>query len=250
METKRRKFQGVLNILSFNRHFYVIGFALLALSVLLKVFFAFPDLLFYLLIAAFVYGLIMPLLVSAYVYDFSGYYTFDWLKKFRLNDSSGNKIININAGFDETSFILKEKFPRSNLRVLDFYDPGLHTEAAIVRARKVSFVYPDTQQISTAHIPLDNNSFDLIFMLSAVHEIRSNREKEVFLAECRRICKPEGSVIMVEHLRDIPNFFAFSVGFTHFFTKRVWRKAFENGGFSSFEETKFTPFMSIFQCRP
>jgi hypothetical protein len=55
---------------------------------------------------------------------------------------------------------------------------------------------------------------------------------------------------MVEHLRDFPNFVAFSVGFTHFFSRAVWKNAFKNAGFTSFQETKFTPFMSIFKCSP
>lgn len=250
MEIKRRKFQGALNILSFNRHFYVLGLALLIVIMLLKVYFSFSDFLFWFLIIGIMYGLIMPLIVSAYVYDFSDYYSLKWLKKFHLKDKDNQRIININAGFDETSFLIKEEFPNSNLDVLDFYNPKSHTEPAIVRARKVSQVYPNTSLISTDHIPLSDNSVDLIFMLSAVHEIRSNEEKVLFLKECHRICKSEGKVIMVEHLRDTPNFLAFSVGFTHFFSKKVWRKSFEKAGFKTFKESKFTPFMSIFLSTP
>ena len=156
--------------------------------------------------------------------------------------------MNINAGFDETSFIIKNLFPQSDLRVFDFYNSKQHTESAIIRARKVSLVYPNTQQIISNFIPLKDNSVDYIFLLSAVHEIRSQDEKVQFLKECHRVCKSTGSVIMVEHLRDFPNFVAFSIGFTHFFSKKTWRKAFKEAGFSSFNETKFTPFMSVFNC--
>ncbi|AOW20541.1 class I SAM-dependent methyltransferase [Urechidicola croceus] len=250
MGIKRRKFQGVLNILSFNRHFYVIGLSILALIIISWILFEWSDFLFWLIVIAFSYGLLMPLIVSAYVYDFSGYYDFNWLKKFNISDLNTSEIININAGFDETSFIIKESFPKSNLRVFDFYNAQKHTEPAIVRARNVSLVYPNTQQINTNKIPLEDKSIDVIFLLSAAHEIRSNREKVVFLKECRRICKPDGKVIMVEHLRDFSNFMAFSVGFTHFFSRSVWRNAFKTSGFSSFEETKFTLFMSIFNSKP
>jgi SAM-dependent methyltransferase len=250
MEIKRRKFQGVLNILSFNRHFYVFGLVALALIIASYLLLHWPALLFWIVIAAFLYGLIMPLLVSAYVYDFSGYYDFNWLKEYKIQDSEAKQILNINAGFDETSFIIKNIFPQSDLRVFDFYNAKQHTEPAIVRARKVSLVYPNTQQIITNSIPLADHSADLIFLLSAAHEIRSQQEKIEFLKECHRVCKPTGKVITVEHLRDFPNFLAFSVGFTHFFSKRIWRKAFEASGFSSFTETKFTPFMSVFNSRP
>lgn len=246
----RRKFQGVLNILSFNRHFYIYGLLVLALIITSYLLFSWSALIFWLVISAFTYGLLMPLIVSAYVYDFSGYYHFAWLKKLNFPGSHDKQILNINAGFDETSFIIKEIFPKSDLKVFDFYNAEQHTEPAIVRARKVSLVYPNTQQITSNCIPLDDKSVDIIFLLSAVHEIRTQDEKVHFLKECFRVCKPTGSVIMVEHLRDFSNFVAFTIGFTHFFPRRVWRKAFEKAGFTSFSETKFTTFMSIFHCRP
>lgn len=192
----------------------------------------------------------MPLLVSAYVYDLSGYYNFNWLKNLKLIDDKSKLLVNINAGFDETSFIIKNKFPKSNLKVFDFYNPIKHTEPAIVRARKVSLVYPNTQQITTNSIPLETNSVDTIFLLSAAHEIRSNKEKIQFFKECYRICKPDGNIIMVEHLRDFPNFLAFSIGFTHFFSKKTWANTFRSAEFSIINETKFTSFMSVFKCLP
>ncbi|WP_298495184.1 methyltransferase domain-containing protein [uncultured Algibacter sp.] len=206
--------------------------------------------LFWIIVTAFGYGLLMPLFISAYVYDFSGYYNFNWLKKIDLYNSKPKQIININAGFDETSYMLKNHFPESNLKVFDFYNAQQHTEKAIIRARKVSLVYPNTEQIKFNIIPLKDNSVDIIFLLSAVHEIRSLQEKIEFLKECHRLCKPNGTVIMVEHLRDLPNFLAFSIGFTHFFSRKTWKKAYKSAGFLIFNETKFTPFMSVFNSKP
>jgi ubiquinone/menaquinone biosynthesis C-methylase UbiE len=248
METKRKEFQGVLNILSFNRHYYVFGFMALACLFISRSLFELPDTVFWVVIAAFLYGLIMPLIVSAFVYDFSGYYKFEWLDDAINSNQNPQLIVNINAGFDETSFIIKNRFPLADLKVFDFYNPSLHTELAIKRARNVSLVYPGTQQISSGRIPLKENCADIVFLLSAAHEIRSNEEKILFLKECHRICKTGGRVIMVEHLRDLPNFLAFSVGFTHFFSRSTWKRTFELAGFSSFRENKFTPFMSVFNC--
>jgi SAM-dependent methyltransferase len=250
MDLTRRKFQGVLNILSFNRHFYVFGGITMVLIIASYWLISWPAYLFWMVMAAFIYGLIMPLIVSAYVYDFSGYYRFDWLKQYPLQYGADKLLLNINAGFDETSFILHHHFPKATLRVFDFYNPEQHTEPAIIRARKVSLVYPGTQVIRTNSIPLNDKSADVIFLLSAAHEIRNHQEKVQFLQECYRLCKPGGQVIMVEHLRDFPNFLAFSVGFTHFFSRKTWKKAFTAAGFSRIDETKFTPFMSVFCCKP
>jgi SAM-dependent methyltransferase len=248
MEIKRRKFQGVLNILSFNRHFYFFGLIVLALIIGSKLIFNWSEGLYWLVILAFIYGLIMPLIVSAYIYDFSGFYNFDWLKKIKIEDTKDKFNLNINAGFDETSYILESILPNSKLQVYDFYNAKQHTEPAIIRARKVSLFYPNTLQINSNSIPLNDNSIDNIFLLSAIHEIRKYDEKVEFLKECRRVCKLNGNIIMVEHLRDFPNFIAFTLGFTHFFSKTTWKKAFEEAGFTSFKENKFTSFMSIFIC--
>lgn len=249
MELNRRKFQGVLNILSFNRHFYVYGLLALGLIITSKFIFNWNNSLFWLVICGFVYGLTMPLIVSAYVYDFSGFYDFGWLKKMNLDDSKQKLNLNINAGFDETSYMIKSILPESELQVYDFYNVKQHTEPAIIRARKVSLVYPNTQQIESNAIPLEDNSVDNVFLISAIHEIRKQEEKIQFLKECRRVCKPNGNVIMVEHLRDVPNFLTFTIGFTHFFSKATWKKAFNEAGFKAINETKFTAFMSIFNCK-
>ncbi len=249
MEIKRRKFQGVLNILSFNRHFYVFGFIALALIIGSQYLLNWNTNLFCLVIGGFIFGLVMPLIVSAYVYDFSGFYDFEWLKKMKLEDSNEKLNLNVNAGFDETSYIIKSVLPHSELQVYDFYNAKQHTEPAIVRARKVSLVYPNTQQIDSDKIPLDDNSVDNIFLVSAIHEIRKHEEKVQFLKECKRVSKSNSNVIMVEHLRDFPNFLAFTIGFTHFFSKATWKKAFKEAGFTSIRESKFTPFMSIFNCK-
>ena len=248
MEVARRKFQGVLNILSFNRHFYILGLTALAILIALHQFMGSPAIVLWLIVVTFLYGLVMPLVVSAYVYDFSGFYDFDWLDPYIRDKEKIKQIVNINAGFDETSFILHYKLPQAELCVFDFYNAKRHTEPAIVRARKVTMFYPGTQQTGSNAIPMDSASVDIVFLLSAVHEIRAHEEKVLFLKECRRICKADGKVIMVEHLRDFPNFVAFTIGFTHFFSRAAWKKGFTEAGFSKFEETKFTPFMSIFRA--
>lgn len=249
MELKRKPFQGVLNILDFNRHFYYYGLATLVFIVIGLYLIQVLPIISSLIIFGFAYGLLMPLIVSAYVYDFSGYYEFDWLDNYVNDYSEKLNIVNINAGFDETSYIISEKFENAEICVFDFYNEDHHTEPAIVRARKVSLIYPNTQQIDSDKFPIHDNAADIVFLLSTAHEIRLFDEKVEFLKECKRVCKSNGKVIMVEHLRDVPNFLAFTIGFTHFFSKKNWLKAFRAAGFSKIEEAKFTPFMSIFECK-
>ena len=80
MEIKRSPFQGVLNILRFNWHFYVLGLSVLILIVGSYWFLQWSNFLFLMVLLTICYGLFIPLFVSLYVYDLSGFYRFDWLK--------------------------------------------------------------------------------------------------------------------------------------------------------------------------
>ncbi|MFY7938705.1 MAG: methyltransferase domain-containing protein [Flavobacterium sp.] len=249
MEIKRKKYQGVLNILSFNRHFYIAGLLKLLVLIFTRFLFVWPEYLFPLVFTILMYGLLAPILVSAYVYDFSGFYNFEWFKKLGFVDSKEQVNLNIHSGFDETSFIIKSILSQSQLQVYDFYDPKEHTEPAIIRARKISQIFPGTQQIKTSSIPLNDKSVDNIFLIFAAHEIRNHKERIEFFKECKRVCKLNGNIILVEHLRDTANFAAFTIGFFHFFSKNTWTKTMKEAGIREIEELNFTPFIRIFKCR-
>jgi len=167
-----------------------------------------------------------------------------------FNAEKESQVVNIHAGFDETSEILQRKFPHSKLTVLDFYNSEKHTEVSIKRARKAYPPYPETQKITTTAIPLADNCADFIFLIFAAHEIRDSKERELFFKELRRIIAINGKVVVTEHLRDIPNFMAYTVGFFHFYSKPSWKKLFKASNFRVSSEFKCTPFISTFILEP
>lgn len=117
MDIKRKPFQGVLNILSFNRHFYYYGIITLIVLLIIAYLVKLPSIISILIICGFAYGLLMPLLVSAYVYDFSGYYSLEWLDQFIEDNSISAQVVNINAGFDETSYLISDKLKNADIQV-------------------------------------------------------------------------------------------------------------------------------------
>jgi hypothetical protein len=80
----------------------------------------------------------------------------------------------------------------------------------------------------------------------AAHEIRNDSERIIFFKELSRILTPEGKVIVTEHLRDIPNFLTYNIGFLHFHSKATWYKTFATAGLAVNKEIKTTPFISTF----
>jgi hypothetical protein len=132
------------------------------------------------------------------------------------------------------------------LKVFDFYAPSTHTEISIERARKAYPVYPGTQIISTMRVPLEANAADYIFLLLSAHEIRNPEEKIIFFKQLQQALCNDGSIIVVEHLRDIYNFIAYNFGFFHFFSRKSWKQVFNKADLTEHKEIKITPFISAF----
>jgi ubiquinone/menaquinone biosynthesis C-methylase UbiE len=245
MEGLRKPFQGVTNIVRFNWHFY-------QLAVLMIVIIAVFNHLsneqyagyFALLALLVIITTVVSLLVSYYVYDLSNLYTLNWLEGIKAG--AGDTIVNINAGFDETSALLKARYPQAELLVFDFYDPAKHTEVSIERARKAYPPYPGTKVISTGQVPLPDNSANQIYLILAAHEIRNDDERHNFFKELNRSLKPGGNIIVTEHLRDLANLLAYNLGFFHFLSRRSWLATFKSAGLSVEREVKITPFITAF----
>jgi len=243
MATLRKPFQGVWNIVRFNWHFYLLAAVLLVF--LLNPYFRGSYFGCAILLSALIFTTtFISLIVSCYVYDISDFYELNWLDD--LGISAKGKIININAGFDETSVLLKSKFPKSALYVFDFYDPTLHTEVSIKRARAAYPPYPNTVSVKTEELPMEDHAVDQIFLIFAAHEIRKTAERHQFFKELQRILKPGGQIILTEHLRDLPNLLAYNIGFFHFLTRKSWLETFESSQLQISVEKKLTPFVRTF----
>jgi SAM-dependent methyltransferase len=245
MEQIRKPFQGVVNIIRFNWHYYILSVMIIIAIILLKFFISaryhfYFDILLFLII----FFNLVSLSVSFWVYDCSHLYKLSWLDKFITNEKV--IIVNINAGFDETSELLHAKYSNATLEVFDFYNLAKHTEVSIKRARKAYPPYKGTKQISTSSLPLENDSVDNIFVILSAHEIRNDEERIAFFKELNRVSKPSGKIIITEHLRDLPNFLAYNIGFFHFLSKHTWLKTFSNANLKICHQIKVTPFITTF----
>jgi len=239
----RKPFQGLTNIIRFNWHFYLLAIISISILAFIRIYW-FQNFYFDILQILILFSFLASLVVSSYVYDYSGFYKMDWLQQINFNRTA--TIANINAGFDETSAILQSKFQTSELLVFDFYDPKKHTEVSIKRARKLYPSYPGTISIDTKTIPFGDSKIDSVFLIFAVHEIRNQEERITFFKELNRVLHDDGKIILIEHLRDFANFSAFNIGFFHFYSKRNWIKTVQNSNLKIASETKLTPFTSLF----
>jgi hypothetical protein len=241
----RTPLQGVYNIIRFNWHFYAVaGAGVIAFFISGSILENVPGWICIFLAIAIVSTSVISLLVSYYVYDASGLYNFTWMKDVIKENSPA--IINIHAGFDETSLILKSMFPGSTIKIFDFYDPIKHTERSIERARRAYAPIEGTKKITTGELPVAALSTNVIFNIFALHEIRTSTERLEFLKLQAKVLTAEGRIVVVEHMRDLPNFLAYNVGFFHFFPEQEWSDNFSRADLSIERKIKISPFITAF----
>lgn len=245
----RKPLQGVWNIVRFNWHFYLLAaVAGLGLGV---VWWTWPPLRGYAagLLVLLLLPVVVSLAVSAYVYDFSNLYTLNWLPTGAL--PAQTQVLTINAGFDEISAIIQRKYAHCRVQAVDFYDPARHTEVSIQRARRAYPPFPDTIAVATrTALPFATHSVDCSVAFLAAHEIRDAAERAAFFQEIARVTRPDGLILVTEHLRDPANFLAYTIGFLHFHSRQTWLATFRQAGLQVERELKITPFITTFLLRP
>jgi len=246
MDAVRKPLQGLRNIVRFNWHFYALAFGLAlavgaATLVLPAPFSTYGWAALGLLLAP----VLVSLAVSGYVYDYAGLYELGWLPT-RIAPAPGIRLLTISAGFDELTPLLAPTWPADQLLAIDFYDPARHTEVSIKRARRAYPPVPGTLPVSTTALPLPTHSINYALAFLVAHEVRDAAERAAFFQEIARVLKPDGELIVVEHLRDAANFLAYTIGFLHFHSRRAWLATFRAAGLRVAQEVKITPFLTAF----
>ncbi len=241
----RSRYQGVVQIVNFNRGMYYAVLSALGAAGILCPFLAGGERL--MLAAVFtpaLFWMAASLAVSHYVYDRSPLYKLDWLAC--ALPRPVQSWINIHSGWDESSVRLHAIFPDAVGQVVDMFDPKLMTEHSIQRARRLNRPAPSAVAANYDALPFGDSSFDTAFCIFAAHELRRHHERVRLFRQIARVLCAEGRLVVVEHLRDGRNFLAFGPGFLHFFSCAEWRRTASEAGLTLTSEFSFTPFVRVF----
>ncbi len=236
-------YQGLLRIFTYNRPFYLRTVAATIAAIVLSAWLP-PAIRTLVLLGTgtAVFWTCSSLLVSHYVYDRSGLYGLRWLQE--CLSQSPMRWINIHSGIDEVSLTIGSMFPGSEGQVIDIYDPREMTEPSIQRARQLAGVSSASADRQT--LPAPDQEFEAAFLVFAAHELRHHEARVRLLREVARVLRVGGELVLVEHLRDWANFFAFGPGFLHFFSARTWRNAANAAGMPIRLHRTVTPFVHVF----
>ena len=241
------RFEGVAKIVRFNPRFYVASALGFVSAVLLLTLLRLPVWLRTLAglgTALLLFWTLSCLFVSWFVYDHAAVTRWAWLRSSLAPLPS--RWANIHAGLDESTAFLRQLLPGTDGVVIDIFDPATMTEPSIARARQIS---PATQPFlvgSAAALPLPDGNRDAIFLLFAAHELRDPKGRTSLLREAHRILAPNGRILLVEHLRDLPNLVAFGPGFLHFHSRDAWLRSIVDADLQVIAHRTITPFVHCF----
>jgi SAM-dependent methyltransferase len=194
-----------------------------------------------------VFWLVTSTAVSHYIYDRSGLYELSWLRDELV--AMPKRWINIHAGLDETSALMKEVFAGAEGCVVDIYDPRILTEPSIRQAHERKQAVKTAIAARFDALPFSDARFDAVFLIFAAHELRRHEERVRLFREVARVLDACGELVLMEHMRGVWNFAAFGPGTLHFFSRRAWLKAAREAGFAVRREFNRTPFVRVIVLR-
>jgi SAM-dependent methyltransferase len=240
---------GVRQIVRFNWPYYAAGAAVVLPTPLIVPLLpggAHVHAIVYAVIAVGAFWMVGSLGASWLIYDRSRLMTGDWIRE--ALGYRPRTWLNIHAGLDELTPILRMRLPRSRGRVFDIFDAREMPEPSIGRARG-TLVGTDSERVDFRHLPLPTGAMDTVFLLLSAHELRTHEARCALFREIHRVLKPDGCVLVAEHLRDAANVLAFGPGAWHFHSRATWTRGFVATAFGIYDEFSITPFIRVFVLR-
>lgn len=176
------------------------------------------------------------LFVTNYVYDRSEFARWDWPR--HVLTRSPGKLAVLHAGLDNVSEHLRHLWPDADVQVVDFYDPSTMTEPAIVRARGGRRHGDELDDLW--------QDLDAAFVVLAAHELRAGQDRVAFFRKVAGRLSRSGRLVLLEHLRDVPNLVVYGPGAMHFLPRRAYVTAFADARLVLREERAMTAFLRLF----
>jgi SAM-dependent methyltransferase len=175
-------------------------------------------------------------------------YRLGWLDAVLPGGRAGDRLV-VSCGLDEISPLLAARHPEGTHVVVDLFDPLLMSEGSIRRARRRVPPAEGTVAARPGALPVEGASQDTVFAVFAAHELRMPGERDALFAEIERILRPGGTLVLVEHLRDMGNVAVFGPGAWHFLPREVWLRHGAGAGLRLVGERRIAKLVTAFVFR-
>ncbi len=245
----RRRFQGVENIVRFNAPAYVAAAAVVVFGLVVAVVGAVASSTIVVVggvcAAALAGVLSLGSLVGSWAaYDSSDLYSWQCLQPFVTDDVK--VVAHVHTGLDESTDVFAALFVGADVLVFDASAPHAQPAPSIVRARRLVPLHPATIPVGLGPLPVLAASVQLLILPMAAHEVAAADIRANWLRQLAVSLSPQGRMLVIEHLRDLPNTLAFHVGVLHFLSARTWRTTFAAAGLDVVESRRVAPLLQLF----
>ena len=183
------------------------------------------------------------------MFDRSNLLSGKWL--FALISDNPRHWAQLGIFLEETTLPMDKLFPAAEGKSLDLFNSKVTTEPAIARARALAAAESDAAAVSADALSPADDWADLTVVMLAAHEIRDALLREKLFGELHRITSKDGTVVLVEHLRNFAAFSAFGpLGFFHFYPRKEWIRLAKLADLKLRHEFSITPFVHVFAFTP
>jgi SAM-dependent methyltransferase len=237
---------GVGRVVRFNWPRYAAGLATAALCLTLPV----PALALYPIRFGAVVALAWiatSLAATWWVYDHKPLYDWRWLTGLLPGPPAHYAVVS--AGLDEISPTLRRRYPTAEAVLLDLYDPRLAREGSIRRARALVASPSGARPARPDALPVPDGALDAVFVVFAAHELRTLDERRSLFSELARTLRPGGSLLLVEHCRDVANVAVYGPGAWHFYPRGQWLRLGRDAGLVPVVGASMTPLVQALAYR-
>jgi Methyltransferase domain len=148
----------------------------------------------------------------------------------------------VHASFDPISRKLEAIFPTMSLIVYNIFGNRHEKDRGVAVSNRVFPPHPDEAKIDPTGLPEADDSQDIIFGVTAIHELLTHERRVQFFKEAQRVLRQDGQLILIEQMRTPLNFLFFNIGAFHFLTPREWRRCISEADLVVTREKKMTPF--------
>lgn len=168
-------------------------------------------------------NMIASLTASYLLYDRSDLFQLrKWPRDFVAADA--RHALLVHASFDPISRKLEAIFPKMNLKVYNIFGNRHEKDRGVAVSNRVFPPHPQESKIDPTRLPEADGSQDVIFGVTAIHELLTHEKRVQFFREAHRVLKPDGKLILIEQMRTPLNFLFFNIGAFHFLTPQEWRR--------------------------
>ena len=198
--------------------------------------------------ALIVINMAMSLTAAYLLYDHSDLFQ---LKQWPLEivGPGAKESLLVHASFDPISRKLEALFPAMALKIYNIFGNRHEKDRGVLVSNRVFPPHPRELTIDPTQLPEADASQDVIFGVTAIHELMTHDKRVRFFKEARRVLRDGGKLILIEQMRTPLNFLFFNIGAFHFLTPREWRLCIAEADLAVVEERQMTPFGDLWVIR-